>query len=236
MWKLIQKNFKIALYSKSFLFLAFYVLYLAMMKIPTLGWAAAANVIVTFVLIGSFSSMVEGVGKRNHADDVYFSLPLSRKTLLYANFVMTLIYIVFALTFITICNWIFRLTLPANLLDIRLVTVGEAVYIFLIMAMILFLEGLMPFLSGLEHRNKISFFFYLLTVIFLSLWAYPAIIILLSQGNLEMRSLSGPFALLTRVIEVLNQPLALYLTIIFIIVVSISSIKLSLRHFIKKEI
>ncbi len=55
MWKLIQKNFKIALYSKSFLFLAFYVLYLAMMKIPTLGWAAAANVIVTFVLIESTS-------------------------------------------------------------------------------------------------------------------------------------------------------------------------------------
>ncbi len=236
MWNLIQKNFKIALYSKSFLFLPFYAVYLAMMKIPTLGWSAAANVIVTFVLIGSFSSMVEGVGKKNHADDIYFSLPLTRKTLLYSNNILTLIYTIFALTFTYVSNWIFNLILPANILDNRMLSMGEAVYVFFIMAMILFLESLMPFLSGLEHHKKVLFFLYLLTVIFLSLWVYPAIIIFISQGNMQLGSLAGPFALLIRGIDILNQPLALCLTILFITIVSIASIKLSFHHFKKKEI
>lgn len=236
MWKLINKNFKIVVYSKFFLMLPLYALYLAIMKIPKLGWSPAANVVVTFVLIGSFSSMVEGVGKKSHTDEIFFSLPLTRKDHLYADYVMTLIYIIFAICYIMVCNWILDWILPDNLLDIRLVTAGECIYIFLIIAMISFIEGLMPSLSGLEHTKKGFFFLYLMAIIALSLWIYPILIILMGQGNLGLGNLSGPFALLARGLELLNQPFALGMTIAFIVIISIISFRLALRHYLRKEI
>jgi hypothetical protein len=236
MWNLIRKNFKLVIYSKSFLILPFYALYLALMKIPSLGWSSAANVIVTFVLIGSFSSMIAGVGKKNNADDIYYSLPIPRKSHLYADYLMTLIYTIFAIAYIFIWDLIFSWIVPDNLLDAGSVTAGECIYIFLIIVMILFFESLMPGLSDLEHSRKGFFILYLMTVIALSLWIYPMLIILIKQGHLGLGDLSGPFALLTRGIEILNQPIALGMTLVLVALLSIVSLRLSLTQFSKKEI
>jgi hypothetical protein len=204
-----------------------------------LNWknmADAANVLVTFVMIGTISSSIDNYDKECRADRLYCSLPLKRKDLVYAGYISGAIYTAFSILYILLSGLFLKGLFPVSLAEAVLLQPGEILYIILFISIIQFIEAVLPFLSDLQTNNKIGFFIYLVTTISMGIWVYPLLILTIARQFGHDVLVKRIFGLLKNTTQLLGQPVPALIVITFILLLTFISLKSAVRNFNQKDL